>query len=130
MMRSSSVDASRAAATMREPAHDARLADARHADEAGVVGLALGEHVERLLDLRVTPHDRVELAAQRREREVFPERHQHGEALRVELEAFVGRGDRHGRGRGGRGGRRGGELTHCGRVIGLGLDGGALLRGE
>ena len=42
----------------REPAHDARLADARRADEARVVRVALREHVERALDLRLASDHR------------------------------------------------------------------------
>ena len=66
---------------LREPPHHARLADAGGADEAGVVAVALREDVEHLLDLHVTPHDGVELAARRRQREVRAEGRQGGETF-------------------------------------------------
>ena len=53
---------------LREAAHDARLADAGRADEARAVAVALGEDVERAVDLRFAPEDRVELAARGRAR--------------------------------------------------------------
>ncbi len=71
-----------------EPAHDARLADARRADEARVVRVALREHVERALDLRLAAHHRIELATDRELREVLSELHEQRKLLRVEDEAI------------------------------------------
>ena len=73
---------------LREAAHDARLAHAGDAHEARIVALALGEHVQRLLDDRVAAHHRIELAARGRQREISAQRRQSRELLRIELETL------------------------------------------
>ncbi len=70
-----------------EAAHDRRLAHAGRADEAGAVGVPLGEHVEDLIDLGLAPDDLVELPFGRREREVVPDRRERGEDRAIEGEA-------------------------------------------
>ena len=70
----------------REAAHHACLADAGRADQAGVVGVTLGEHVEGALDLGVAPDHGIELAAHGLLREVLTERREQRKLLGVERE--------------------------------------------
>jgi hypothetical protein len=65
-MRSSSDRRPSVRDALRQAPHDAGLADAGGADEAGAVARRFREHVERALDLGLASDDRVELAAGRR----------------------------------------------------------------
>jgi hypothetical protein len=69
-----------------ESAHDARLADACDADQTRIVPFPLGEHVQRLFHGSVPTDDRIQFAAQRRQREIFSERRERGKFLSIELE--------------------------------------------
>ena len=60
----------------------------------GQLRVALGEHVERAVDLGLAAEDGIELAAGRGEGEVLAERGERGEALRIELEGGRGMGRR------------------------------------
>ncbi len=70
-----------------ERADDAGLSDPRRADEAGIIALALGKDVQRLLDLEVATHHRVELAFGGREGEVLTQRSNRRKLLWIESEA-------------------------------------------
>ena len=76
--------------TLRDPAHDRGFADARRSNQDGVVGVALGEDVERLIDFGSATDDRLQRSCRSGQREVLSERGQGRKELGVERKARVG----------------------------------------
>ncbi len=78
---------------LRNPVDHRRLSDTRGTHQDGVVRVALGEDVERLIDVDLPPYHRIEGSFRRCERQVATHRRERRKKFGVEGEATVGRRD-------------------------------------